>query len=123
MCIDVEEDAFTQIVINLVDNALKFSAQAQHRVVRVELSATDGPRPQVTFAVRDYGPGVEPDQMKRIFHLFYRVGSELTRTTPGTGIGLALVKELANKMHADVDLRNRQPGAEFRVTFGAVRAS
>ena len=49
--------------------------------------------------------------------LFYRVGNELTRTTPGTGIGLALVKQLANTMHAEVDLKNHQPGAEFLVKF------
>jgi signal transduction histidine kinase len=52
----------------------------------------------VIFAVRDYGPGVERDQMKKIFQLFYRPGSELTRTTPGTGIGLALVQELAEAL-------------------------
>jgi signal transduction histidine kinase len=49
------------------------------------------------------------------------VGSELTRSTPGTGIGLALVKELANMMQADVDVCNHQPGAEFRLMFRPVQ--
>lgn len=115
--IEAEEDALARIVINLVDNAVKFSAQAEKKVVRLELRTTSGAIPQVIFCVRDYGPGVARDQMKKIFQLFYRAGSELTRTTPGTGIGLALVKELTSKMDAEVDLRNHQPGAEFLVKF------
>jgi signal transduction histidine kinase len=115
--VEAEEDAFTCILINLVDNAIKFSPKAEKKVVRLALHASDSPRPQVIFSVRDYGPGVERHQMKKIFQLFYRVGNELTRTTPGTGIGLALVKQLVNTMHAEVDLKNHQPGAEFLVKF------
>ena len=115
--IEAEEDAFTRIVINLVDNALKFAAHAAEKVVRLELRALSGSKPVVIFAVRDYGPGVERDQMKKIFQLFYRPGSELTRTTPGTGIGLALVQELAATMDAEVDLSRQRPGAEFQIKF------
>ncbi|MEE8303142.1 MAG: HAMP domain-containing sensor histidine kinase, partial [Candidatus Tectomicrobia bacterium] len=115
--IEAEEDAFTRIVINLVDNALKFAAHAEEKVVRLELRALSGSKPVVIFAVRDYGPGVERDQMKKIFQLFYRPGSELTRTTPGTGIGLALVQELAATMDAEVDLSRQRPGAEFQIKF------
>ncbi|MGE3540857.1 MAG: sensor histidine kinase [Candidatus Tectimicrobiota bacterium] len=109
-----DEDAFVQICINLVDNALKFSAQALTRRVDV------GVRPwaqagEVVVFVRDYGPGVAPEQMQRIFQLFYRVENALTRQTRGTGIGLALVKALASKMQARVDLQNCQPGAEFQL--------
>ncbi len=119
--VEVEEDAFTRIMINLVDNALKFSAQAQHKVVCLDLSMSGHPRPLVTFAVRDYGPGIDRQHRHKIFQRFYRVGSELTRATPGTGIGLALVKELAHKMRAHVNVRNHQPGAEFRVIFRSVQ--
>ena len=113
--IEVDEDAFTRIMINLVDNALKFSAQATSKVVRLGLEMDNHPRPLVTFSVRDYGPGIEQQHRNKIFQRFYRVGSELTRTTPGTGIGLALVKELAQTMRAKVEVCNRQPGAEFRL--------
>ncbi len=53
--------------------------------------------------------------MKKIFRLFYRAGSELTRETVGTGIGLALVRQLTLAMKGRVDLVNREPGAELRV--------
>jgi signal transduction histidine kinase len=55
--------------------------------------------------------------MKKIFQLFYRSESELTRETVGTGIGLAIVHQLALAMNGSVDLINAEPGAEFRVRF------
>ena len=71
----------------------------------------------IQFWVRDFGPGIAADQMKKIFRLFYRSENELTRETVGTGIGLALVRQLAQGMQAEVDVVNRDPGAEFRVRF------
>ncbi len=115
--IEVDTDAFTQILINLVDNAVKFSAAADSRVIDVGCQQQrDG---SVMLSVRDYGPGVPRDQMKKIFRLFYRSQSELTRETVGTGIGLALVRQLAEAMGGRVDMVNREPGAEFRVVFPA----
>jgi signal transduction histidine kinase len=58
--------------------------------------------------------------MKKIFRLFYRPGNELTRETVGTGIGLALVRQLTAALGGTVDVINRDPGAEFRVEFPAV---
>jgi signal transduction histidine kinase len=55
--------------------------------------------------------------MKKIFELFYRPENELTRETVGTGIGLALVRELTGAMGGRVDVRNCEPGAEFRLSF------
>jgi signal transduction histidine kinase len=111
----VDVDCAAQIFINLVDNALKFSANAGTK--RVEVAARRVGDGGVLFTVRDYGPGVPKAQMKRIFELFYRVESGLTRETVGTGIGLALVRELAAAMGARVDVRNCEPGAELRVQF------
>ncbi|NIS91445.1 MAG: histidine kinase [Woeseiaceae bacterium] len=116
--ISVDEDCFMQIVINLVDNAIKFSRDAAEKVVEVRSKQTaDG---NVVLSVRDYGPGVPQDQMKKIFELFYRSESELTRETVGTGIGLAIVYQLATAMGGSVDLVNVDPGAEFRVVFKAI---
>jgi len=111
----VDVDSFAQIFINLVDNALKFSAGAVTKTVEVAARReSDG---GLLFTVRDYGPGVPKAQMKKIFELFYRPENELTRETVGTGIGLALVQQLATAMGARVDLRNCEPGAEFRLHF------
>ena len=111
----VDADWFSQIMINLVDNAIKFSAQAE--IKKIELSCqqlTDG---QIQFNVRDYGPGIDKQQLKKIFQLFYRSESELTRKTVGTGIGLALVHQMIVNMNGKIDVVNTEPGAEFRVRF------
>lgn len=114
----IDDDAFAQILINLVDNALKFSAQADERLIEVGCRhLKDG---RVEFTVRDHGPGIAKDQMKKIFTLFYRSENELTRETVGTGIGLALVHRLAAAMGGEVDVVNCEPGAEFRVRFRAI---
>ena len=113
--VSVDEDCFVQILINLVDNAIKFSKKADAR--RIEIGAALEGRQRLRFTVRDYGPGVPRDQMKKIFRLFYRTESELTRETVGTGIGLAIVHQLATAMSGRVDVVNRNPGAEFRVSF------
>jgi signal transduction histidine kinase len=113
----VDLDCAAQIFINLVDNALKFSASAAEK--KVELAARRLSDGSVLMTVRDYGPGVPKTQLKKIFELFYRAENELTRDTVGTGIGLALVRQLAAAMGARVDARNCEPGAEFRVEFPA----
>ena len=110
----VDPDAFSQVMINLVDNAIKFSARAESRRVELAFEAAEG---KLTCSVRDYGPGIPRRQMKKIFRLFYRPESELTRETVGTGIGLALIQQLVDAMNGKVDVRNREPGAEFTVTL------
>jgi signal transduction histidine kinase len=113
----IDADCFAQIVINLVDNALKFSAGAERKVVEIaSRRESDG---RVLVTVRDYGPGIPKGQMRKIFDLFYRPANELTRETVGTGIGLALVRELCAAMSGRIDVRNREPGAEFRLSFPA----
>lgn len=118
-----DEDGFVRIIINLVDNAIKFSAQSPDKRVAFGLRVRTGGRPEVIFSVRDFGPGVAREKMKKIFTLFYRGSDEMTRTTQGTGIGLALVKELAETMGARIDLSNQEPGAQFEVVFRAESAA
>ena len=115
--IAIDIDWFIQIFINLVDNAVKFSVDGDTQ--RVEIRYQQMQDDRIQFSVRDYGPGIDPDQMKKIFRLFYRSENELTRETVGTGIGLALVQQLANAMQADIDVVNCDPGAEFRIRFVA----
>jgi len=110
----VDADSFVQVVINLVDNALKFSARAPHKVIEIGWRVE---RDRVRFDVRDHGPGIESRHLKRIFKLFYRGEDELTRETPGTGIGLALVQELTDAMGGTVEVQMCNPGARFSVVF------
>jgi signal transduction histidine kinase len=111
----VDADSFAQIFINLVDNALKFSTGAERKAVDIaSRRESDG---RLLFTVRDFGPGIPKGQLKKIFELFYRPENELTRETVGTGIGLALVRQLATAMRGRIEVRNCEPGAEFRISF------
>ena len=111
----VDQDFFAQILINLVDNAVKFSASGETK--SVDIAWRVGPSDSIELSVRDYGPGVAKAQLNKIFELFYRGEHELTRQTTGTGIGLALVQQLAKSMSATVAATNHSKGAEFTVRF------
>ena len=108
----VDEDALLQVMINLIDNGLKFSHGCERRELLLSVKR-DGNA--VVLSLRDYGPGIEKGQLDKIFELFYRSENELTRETVGTGIGLALVQELVVAMGGRISASNCEPGAEFVV--------
>ena len=112
-----DSDALVQVLINLVDNALKFAAEGTEKTVEIRGEPSrDG---WVRIAVRDFGPGVPREQRRRVFQLFYRGPEAASRAIPGTGIGLALVERLTLAMGGRVEVVNREPGAEFRVELPA----
>ncbi len=108
-------DAVTQIVVNLLDNAIKYARDAEDRTIIVRTTCDDG----FTFIeVEDHGPGVPSLQRKKIFEQFYRSGAEATRETNGTGLGLALVKKFAEAHNGFVEITTARPtGAIFRVAL------
>jgi two-component system phosphate regulon sensor histidine kinase PhoR len=109
----MDRDALLQVLVNLVDNAIKFAASAEDKRVVLRAYALEG---AVVLAVRDHGPGVPPAQLRRVFQPFYRGERELTRRTKGTGIGLALVQGLVQRMGGQVEACNHpRGGLEVRV--------
>jgi signal transduction histidine kinase len=82
--------AIVQSLVNLIDNAIKHSPSGATVTLEIE-SLPDTLR----LWVRDTGPGIPTDEQERIFDLFYRRGSELRRETTGAGIGLSIVKHVA----------------------------
>lgn len=113
--IKVNPDWLHQIMINLVDNAIKFSVKADKKVI--ELSCQHLSNGCIQFKVRDFGQGIAKDQLNKIFKLFYRSENELTRETVGTGIGLALAHQMTMNMNGKIDAIHTEPGAEFRINF------
>ncbi|MBB5396140.1 MULTISPECIES: sensor histidine kinase KdpD [unclassified Mucilaginibacter] len=105
--------ALTSVVTNLVENAVKYSSPCE--TVNVRLFEKEG---KVYFQVADHGIGIADSEKSRIFDKFYRVGSEDTRNTKGTGLGLYIVKEVLDKHQASIKVKDNRPaGSVFEVVF------
>jgi signal transduction histidine kinase len=112
-----ERDAFIQVLCNLVDNAVKYARDASCKDIVLRCRHEGG---KVSVCVRDHGPGVAAQHIGKIFEPFYRGENELTRRSKGTGIGLALVRGLAERMGARVSGRNVADGGfEVEIAFRA----
>jgi two-component system phosphate regulon sensor histidine kinase PhoR len=111
----MDENAMTLVLLNLVDNAVKYAADGKE--IDVRLYRTPG---GVTLSVRDRGPGIPLDEQPRIFERFYRARTARDRNVRGSGIGLALVKHIveAHGGRLAVDSAPGQ-GATFTVALPA----
>ncbi len=90
---------------NLVDNAVKYSLPEP----LVEVMAQATAQGRVVVLVSDNGPGIPISQRTNVFGRFTRLGSELERSTPGTGLGLFLVRSLVKQLRGKVTVRGRLP--------------
>ena len=95
----VDENKFQQIMINLMDNAAKYSYEKG--LVSVEISNAKKEN-FVSIKVKDHGVGIEPENLGRIFEKFKRIENHLTRKTQGSGLGLYIVKDLIEKMGGQI---------------------
>jgi two-component system phosphate regulon sensor histidine kinase PhoR len=95
----INADLLQQAVVNLLNNAIKYSPQGG--VVKVEASIVDD---AVHIRVIDNGPGIPTEHHHRLFERFYRVDKERSRKLGGTGLGLAIVKHIVSAHHGTVDV-------------------
>jgi signal transduction histidine kinase len=102
----MDENEMTLAVLNLVDNAIKHGADGGK--VEVKVARVPG---FVTLAVRDFGPGISRVEQPRVFERFYRSQSTRERNVRGSGIGLALVKHIAEAHGGRVTVQSPVPGA------------
>jgi signal transduction histidine kinase len=108
-----DQDRLQQVLINLVDNAIKYSAPDQ--VVDLVLEKTER---QAVIHVRDRGMGISLAHQQRIFERFYRVDEAMTRSRDGTGLGLAIAKSLIEGMDGRITLRSKLgEGSLFTITL------
>lgn len=110
----LDPDSVEQILFNLVDNALKYAKEAGDKRLTLSIEVVDR---AISLSVRDRGPGIPESEHKKIFNAFYRLENELTRKNQGTGLGLALVSDLASQMGASVHAENASPGLSVTVEF------
>jgi signal transduction histidine kinase len=108
--IDADPVAIEQILFNLVDNACKYASEASDRTIHLRVSADER---NVSFAVRDHGPGIPDDQRRRLFRPFSKSARDAAYSAPGVGLGLALSRRLARRMGADLRWSPDGQGATF----------
>jgi signal transduction histidine kinase len=109
-----DADRLTQVLLVLLDNALKFSPSGGRVDLRLSAAARSG-QAGLVLRVVDEGPGVEPGERERIFERFYR--SDRARQGEGSGLGLAIARWIVHEHHGTLDLEDdgRDHGATFAV--------
>ena len=99
-----DREAIKQVLQNLIDNAVKYSANS--KIIEVKMTRADS---EITISVKDYGMGIKKDEQDKIFSRFYRAGDELTQKVKGSGIGLTIVKQIVEAHQGTVKLKS-EPG-------------
>jgi PAS domain S-box-containing protein len=106
-----DEDKLRQVLINLVDNAVKYSPDGGTVEISVEPNATS-----LRVAVRDEGLGIPHGEQQRVFGKFYRVDPQLSRGVGGTGLGLYICRELVRRMDGRLTVTSKEgEGSTFVV--------
>ena len=105
-----DRNRLLQVLGNLIDNAVKFTAQGG---VRVQASSDDK---AVSIVVSDSGAGMAPAQLESVFTRFHSLSQEFTHARQGPGLGLPLAKELAALIGASLEIASR-PGQGTEVTL------
>jgi two-component system, OmpR family, sensor histidine kinase CiaH len=101
------------LVNNLIENAMKYSPKESLITIRLKKE-----NKSIVLSVKDFGGGIPDNEKKKIFEKFYRLGSEVTRTTQGTGLGLYLCRKIAEDHNAQITVSDNSPtGSIFTVKF------
>ncbi|SHG62393.1 PAS domain S-box-containing protein [Massilia sp. CF038] len=99
-----------QVLLNLVNNAIKFTEQGEI-IVAVRQEAAESGRVCLRFDVRDSGIGITAEQANQLFQAFHQADSSTTRTHGGTGLGLSISRKLVEMMDGRLWLASSEPGA------------
>jgi signal transduction histidine kinase len=111
-----DADRLEQILLNLVDNAVKYSATDSAVTIRAELLPED--ENQVRISVQDEGIGIATETLPKIFTQFYRVESPLKQEVEGTGLGLYITRSLTNALGGQLTVESTPGvGSTFSVVF------
>lgn len=108
--VTAEERALEQVLINLIDNAIKYTPHGGE--VRISVAAEDG---DVLIEVANSGPGIPARHLPRIFERFYRVDAGRSRELGGTGLGLSIVKHLVAQIGARITVDSAGGWTQFQL--------
>ena len=113
LSLDIDKQAFSSIILNLLENAIKYSPI--NTTISIEGHQENG---KSILRIIDQGIGIPDHEKKLIFNRFYRIGSEETRSAKGTGLGLFIVKHLVEKQKGEITIYDNTPkGSIFEIIF------
>lgn len=122
--LDLQEDiplmmgdriGITSVLVNLLENAIKYAGGPPNILIVLRWE-----KQQILLDIADQGIGISDKEKKKIFNKFYRVGSEDTRRTKGTGLGLYIVKQVVQGHQGTIRVKDNIPkGTVFSITFPA----
>jgi len=124
--VQADADALAQALLNLIDNAVKYSVEGKEKLVQVSVkgvrsgsgasTAAASKVKKVQIAVRDHGVGIPASEHKRIFAEFYRVEKGLEHDVKGSGLGLAVVKHIVESHGGTIEVKShRGDGTTFLI--------
>ncbi len=109
--VQLDTNAFTLAVLNLIDNAIKYAVEGKHIELGLERQGD-----RIVLSVRDWGPGINPEEHERIFERFYRARAIRLKPIRGSGIGLALVQHIARAHRGEASVESEPGrGSTFRI--------
>lgn len=113
----LDPDALEQILLNLLDNLVKYASDGKFAGVRLFKD-----KKNITLEVADHGPGIPAEQREKIFETFHRVDDALTSNKPGCGIGLSIAHKLVEDMQGTIACEPNHPeGTCFRIVFPLIK--
>jgi signal transduction histidine kinase/DNA-binding response OmpR family regulator len=127
MYVAYDPEKIRQIITNLMSNALKFTPEKGNVYISINQNVlpNDGPNLTLIIKVKDTGIGIPEDQLQYIFDRFHQLDNSHTRKAEGTGIGLALTKELVKLMEGEIMVKSPPAGAskgsEFTVILPMIK--
>lgn len=107
----VDNNNFQQIIINLVENACKYSKQGSEVKIKTDFA----PDNFISIKVIDHGIGIKEEDKEKIFEKFSRIDSPLTREVQGSGLGLYITKNLVENMNGKIKVESSDKGTTFEV--------
>lgn len=110
ICVDT--DKFQQIMINLVENAAKYSNEGTKVTISTAFSTSSD---YISIKVADEGIGIKQEDFDKIFTKFSRLDNPLTRKVQGSGLGLYITKNLVTKMNGQINVTSSENGSVFEI--------
>lgn len=107
----IDKDKFQQIIMNLVENACKYSDANTTVTVKTDFA----PDNKISIKVTDIGVEIKEEDQKRIFEKFSRIDNPLTRTVQGSGLGLYITKTLVENMNGSISVESKSRKTTFEV--------